>query len=80
MASWLWVKLIGVVHRIATLEKRLQAKIEECDDTQAQLRRQKDLAQQHQTAAQREKQRADKAKKGPETRLGGDVIVELDEV
>lgn len=66
--------------RIATLEKRLQAKIEECDDTQAQLRRQKDLAQQHQTAAQREKLRADKAKKGPETRLGGEAIVELDEV
>jgi len=62
--------------RISTLEKRLQEKIEECDDAQAQLRRQKELTLQNQTAMQREKDRADRATKSAKNsrQQGGDIL------
>lgn len=46
--------------RVATLEKRLQEKVQEVEDTQAQLRKQKELTQQYQTTAQREKERSER--------------------
>jgi hypothetical protein len=46
--------------RIGILEKRLQEKVQEVDDAQAQLRRQKELTTQSQTTAQREKERAER--------------------
>jgi uncharacterized protein YydD (DUF2326 family) len=49
--------------RIGTLEKRLQEKMQELEDSQAQLRKQKDVTSQFQTAAQREKERADRLTK-----------------
>ena len=67
---------------ISTLEKRLEGKIEECEDVQAQLRRQKDLVQQHQTAAQREKTRADRIAKlgGGQQKIGSEEASDVNDV
>lgn len=68
-----------IVSRITTLERRLQEKIEECDDIQAQLRRQKDLVQQHQAAVVREKKKSSAATK-PSQKLGAEEVLAVEEV
>ena len=52
-----------LIIRTSTLEKRLQERVEELEDCQAQLRKQKELTQQFQTMANREKERADRVTK-----------------